>query len=290
MNRFLSALFLFCCINTLSHAEAPAAPKVTKDIAYVANGHERQKLDVYMPADAGNGKAGPLMVWIHGGAWKEGSKEGCPAVAMVALGWTVASINYRLSQHAIFPAQLEDCKSAIRYLRAHAEEYHIDKARVAVWGASAGGHLVALLGVTGQTKQFDVGGNLDQSSAVSCVIDWFGPTDFLHWGDSSVIKVQSKDDVIAKLFGGTVAEKLELAKAGSPITYASKEAAPILILHGDKDPLVPLQQSQSFHAALEKAGATSKLMVLEGQGHGGPRFEDAAARQAMLEFVTEHTK
>ncbi len=227
---------------------APEEPTVIRNLAYVANGHARQKLDLFVPPNAP--PAAPLLVWIHGGAWSAGSKENSPAVGMVQKGWVVASLNYRLSQHAVFPAQLEDCKAALRFLRAHAKEYHIDPARVAVWGASAGGHLVALLGVTGQTKEFDV---------------------------------------VAKLFGGPVSKHLELAKKGSPITWVSKDSAPTLIMHGDKDPLVPLQQSESFAAALEKAGVPTVLKVYPGQGHGGPRFNDDAARKLMVEFVEKYT-
>ena len=266
---------------------APEEPTVIRNLAYVTDGHTRQKLDLFVPPNAP--PAAPLLVWIHGGAWSAGSKENSPAVGMVQKGWVVASLNYRLSQHAVFPAQLEDCKAALRFLRAHAKEYHIDPARVAVWGASAGGHLVALLGVTGQTKEFDVGENLDQSSAVSCVVDWFGPTDFLHWGAGSAISAENKDDVVAKLFGGPVSKHLEMAKKGSPITWVSKDSAPTLIMHGDKDPLVPLQQSESFAAALEKAGVPTVLKVYPGQGHGGPRFNDDAARKLMVEFVEKHT-
>src|SRR5882724_6636713 len=154
--------------------ELPEDAKVLLDLPYVENGHSQQKLDLYLPAQP----KGPLLVWIHGGGWRGGSKARPPGLALVKNGVTVASVEYRFSQHAIFPAQIEDCKAAIRWLRAHAAEYGYRKDMVAVWGASAGGHLVALLGVTGQVKDFDVGANLDESSAVQCVIDWFGPADF----------------------------------------------------------------------------------------------------------------
>ena len=271
-------------------AETPSvtAPTIIRNLPYVPHGHERQKLDLYIPPNAA--AEAPLLVWIHGGAWKQGGKESCPAVGMMGKGWVVASLNYRFSQHAVFPAQLEDCKAALRFMRAHAADYHIDKNRVAVWGASAGGHLVALLGVTGKTREFDVGENLQQSSAVSCVIDWFGPTDFLHWGAGSGIKKSdNKDDAVARLFGGQVPEHLELARKGSPITWVSKDSSPILIMHGDKDPLVPLQQSETFAAALDKAGVSCVLKVYPGQGHGGQRFNDEAARKLMIEFVEKHT-
>lgn len=283
--HLLLSLLLLGLARTLT--AAPAAPAVIKNLPYVPSGHERQKLDLFLPPDAT--ASAPLLVWIHGGAWKEGSKENCPAVGMVGKGWVVASLNYRFSHHAVFPAQLEDCKAAVRFLRAHAAEYHIDKSRVAVWGASAGGHLVALLGVTGKTKEFDVGDHLDQSSAVSCVIDWFGPTDFLHWGADSIIKADNKNDVVAKLFGGPVSQHLELAKKGSPISWVSAESAPTLIMQGDKDPLVPMQQSETFAAALKKAEVPCVLQIYPGQGHGGPRFNDDAARKLMIDFVEKYT-
>src|SRR6185436_1082452 len=125
---------------------APALPEGTKalrDLAYVPNGHERQKLDLFLPPGATNPL--PLIIWIHGGAWRAGSKEQCPALRLVDRGFAVASLNYRLSQHAIFPAQIEDCKAAVRWLRAHGKEYNLDAAHFGVWGSSAGGHLVALV-------------------------------------------------------------------------------------------------------------------------------------------------
>lgn len=265
---------------------APEDVRVLRDVAYVEGGHERQKLDLYLPAVEG---PAPLLVWVHGGGWAEGSKDGCPAVAMTAKGWVVASINYRLSQHAVFPAQIEDCKAALRFLRANAANYRIDKERVAAWGASAGGHLVALLGVTGGTKEFDVGAHLDQSSSVSCVINWFGPTDFLNWGRRSVIQSDDRSNVIARLFGGPVGEKESLARKASPVTWVNAGSAPMLLMHGDRDLLVPLRQSELLEQALRKAGVPCVLKVYPGQGHGGPRFTDAAARSLMVEFVTRHT-
>jgi acetyl esterase/lipase len=277
---------IVCCFLAGVAFAAAEAPVVSKNVPYVPNGHERQKLDLFVPPGAN--AACPLLVWVHGGAWKEGSKENCPAVAMVAKGWVVASLNYRFSQHAVFPAQIEDCKAAVRFLRANAEKYKIDKSRVAAWGASAGGHLVAMLGTTGQTKEFDVGENLDQSSAVSCVINWFGPADFLHWKDGTIIKPSNKDDVVARLFGGPVMEHQDLAKKASPLYFVDKNSAPMLLMHGDKDSLVPVQQSRDLHAALEKAGVESKLQIYPNADHGGPRFTDEAARKLMVDFVEQH--
>jgi acetyl esterase/lipase len=285
MNQLIIACFLVVGAS-FAAAETPSAPVVSKNVPYVDNGHERQKLDLFMPPGASS--ACPLLVWVHGGAWKGGSKENCPAVGMVAQGWVVASLNYRFSQHAIFPAQIEDCKAAVRFLRANADKYKIDKGRVAAWGASAGGHLVAMLGTTGQTKEFDVGAHLDQSSAVSCVINWFGPADFLRWKDGTIIKPSKNDDVVAKLFGGPVMEHQDLAKKASPLYFVDKNSAPMLLMHGDKDSLVPVQQSRDLYAALEKAGVESKLQIYPNTDHGGPVFTDEAARKLMVEFVEKH--
>ncbi|MEN6334882.1 MAG: alpha/beta hydrolase, partial [Phycisphaerales bacterium] len=141
----------------------PSKLTILRDIEYVPGGHERQKLDLYLPKTAEGQPATnskrPLIVWVHGGAWLEGNKNGCPAVRFTADGYAVASINYRLSQHAIFPAQIQDCKAAIRWLRANADKHGIDPNRIGVWGASAGGHLVALLGTAGDVNDFDVGPN-----------------------------------------------------------------------------------------------------------------------------------
>ncbi len=155
----------------LAPSRLPEGVEVLRDLPYIEDGHERHRLDLYLPQKA-EGQL-PLIVWIHGGAWQAGSKNGCPAVSFVGKGYAVASINYRLSQHAVFPAQIEDCKAAIRWLRAQAKKYHLAPDHVGVWGASAGGHLVALLGTSGNVKEFEgEGGNLDQSSRVQCVVDW----------------------------------------------------------------------------------------------------------------------
>lgn len=286
--KFLSLLLLLLPGTAPARSATPApAPVALRNVAYVADGHARQKLDLFMPP--GLSSPAPLLVWIHGGAWKEGSKENCPAVGMVAKGWVVASLNYRLSQHAVFPAQIEDCKAALRFLRAHAADYHIDQDRVAVWGASAGGHLALLLGVTAKTREFDVGGHLDQSSAVSCVINWFGPADFLRWGHVPEARAANKDEVLAKLLGGPPEEKRDLARKASPVTWVDRHSAPTLTMHGDADPLVPVLQSKDLAAAFKAAGVPHILKIYPGQGHGGPRFHDDAARDLMLAFVEQHT-
>jgi acetyl esterase/lipase len=248
----------------------PAGTKAQRNLAYVTNGHERQRLDLFIPAGATNPL--PLIIWIHGGAWQGGSKENCPALRYLERGYAVASINYRLSQHAIFPAQIEDCKAAVRWLRVHAKEHSLDPNRFAAWGSSAGGHLVALLGTSGDAKEFDVGENLHVSSRVQAVVDFFGPTDFTQMSKYSPPNApfdhDAADSPEARLIGGAVQENKGKAARANPITYVSKDDPPFLIMHGDKDNLVPYQQSELLRDALVKAGVEVKLRIVEGAGHG----------------------
>jgi acetyl esterase/lipase len=261
----------------------PAGTQVQRDLEYVPGGHARNKLDLYLPAKADTPL--PLIVWVHGGGWEGGSKEGCPAIPFLAKGYAVASINYRLSQHAVFPAQIEDCKAAIRWLRASAKKYRLDAEHIGVWGASAGGHLVALLGTSGDVKELEgQGGNLDQSSRVQCVVDWFGPTDFSKMGGWQ----DKPDSPMAKLVGGPIRDNLEKAAKANPITYISKDDPPMLIMHGEDDKVVPMNQSELLDEALRKASVQSTLIRVPGNGHGGPGFMNPENRKRIEEFFQKH--
>jgi acetyl esterase/lipase len=269
----------------------PEASKMTllRNAEYVPGGHERQKLDLYLPKEADPSRKRPLLVWIHGGAWLGGSKERPPALRFVEKGYAVASINYRLSQHAIFPAQIEDCKAAIRWLRTNAVKYGYDPNRIGVWGASAGGHLVALLGTTGDIKEFDVGPNANVSSRVQVVCDFFGPTDFTKMsGFPSTMKHDAPDSPEAKLVGGSVQENKDKAQRANPITYITKDDPPFLIVHGDKDPLVPHNQSEILLDALKKAGVEVTLYTVKGGGHGG--FKDPQVDILVAQFFERHLR
>jgi acetyl esterase/lipase len=244
--------------------DVPADVEVYRDLSYLPDGHERHTLDVYVPKNA-EGKL-PLVVWVHGGGWSMGSKNNPPALVLHRHGYAVASINYRLSQHAPFPAQLEDCKAALRWLRANADRYHIDPKHVGVWGASAGGHLVALLGTTNGRKEFEgKEGHLDQSSSVQAVVDYFGPTDLLDLGKPS----PDRNPMLSRLLGGPAEQIKEKAAVASPLTHVNKDCPPFLIVHGDKDLAVPYRQSEELAVALKKAGVDVTLRKLEGVGHGG---------------------
>ena len=290
-----SLLPLTCLLASLAVAFAqptptrlPAGASVHRDLAYVPSGHERQRLDLYLPKEGTNL---PLIINIHGGAFKAGSKEQGVPLDYHRQGYAIASINYRLSQHTKFPAQIEDCKAAVRWLRAHAAEYRLDTQHFAAWGSSAGGHLAAMLGTTGDVKDFDVGANLDQSSHVQAVVDYFGPTDFLqmdaHRLPSGMIHDPANSPE-SELIGGAIQENPDKAARANPITYVMPGDPPFLICHGDQDPLVPHHQSELLDAALKKAGGPVTFYTVKGAGHG--RFNDPKVPEMTREFLAKHLK
>lgn len=268
-----------------------AGVKAHRDLVYVEGGHERHKLDLYLPEKA-EGPL-PLIIWVHGGGWQNGSKDGCPPLraGYVAQGYAVASINYRLSGHAVFPAQIEDCKAAIRWLRAHAKEYSLDPQRFGVWGSSAGGHLVALIGTSGDVMEFDVGANLDQSSRVQAVCDYYGPTDFTVFVTTPGYESHATDaSPEAKLIGGAVMQNKDKAARVNPITYVTKDDPPFLIVHGDKDPTVPINQSQLLFDALKQSEVSVHFHTIHGAGHGGPGFAGKNIDEMVSQFFAERLK
>jgi acetyl esterase/lipase len=285
--KFIAACL---CLITVSFAQT-AGVKSHRDLIYVEGGHERHKLDLYLPEKAGGPL--PLIIWVHGGGWQNGSKDGCPPLrgGYIERGYAVASINYRLSGHAVFPAQIEDCKAAIRWLRAHAKEYGLDAKRFGVWGSSAGGHLVALLGTSGEVKEFDVGAHLDQSSRVQAVCDYYGPTDFTVFVSTPGYERHATADAPeAKLIGGAVLENKAKAARVNPITYVSKDDPPFLIVHGDQDPTVPINQSQLLFEALKKTGVSAHFHTIHGAGHGGPGFAGQDISEMVAAFFDERLK
>ncbi len=254
---------------------------VLRDLVYSRVGDRALRLDLYLPKNTT--KPVPVILCIHGGGWSRGNKRRCPALALVDNGYAVASIEYRLTGEAAFPAQIEDCKSAVRWLRANAPKYKFDPDRIGAWGHSSGAHLAALLGTSGGVPALEGNGdNLQYSSRVQAVCEVSGPADMLRMyreapEDASSAMGLSVKSAIAALIGGPVEENEEKAIAASPLTYVSKDDPPFLIIHGDQDTTVPVSQSRLFAAALEAAGVETTLDVVAGRGHGtgGPRFEAA---------------
>jgi acetyl esterase/lipase len=244
----------------------PANVQREANLEYARVGSQSLTLDIYTPA---NGPAKlPVLIWIHGGSWKSGSKDFCPIAFMATQNVAIVSINYRLSSVASFPAPLYDCKGAVRWLRANAEKYHLDPGHIGIFGASAGGHLAALLGTTAGVASLegDVGGNLNYSSRVQAVCAFYPPTDLDKLVTDEKLRHNPRTDV-GKFLGGALADNLDKAAQANPIHYISKETAPFFILHGEQDTLVPVEQSRLLYDALKRAGVEAQLEVVPG-GHG----------------------
>lgn len=269
--RTLRAALVLVLSCTL--AACGASHRILRDIDYAEVDGTSLRLDLYLP-DPRPSEPVPLVLWVHGGGWRAGSKQ--PTYAPDTLGedYAVASVDYRLSDVALFPAQIHDVKAAVRFLRANADRFGIDPDRFGAWGSSAGGHLVALLGVTCDDEALEgtVGNHLDQSSCVQAVCDFYGPTDFSALPDQrgeNARRPMAEDQLI----GGSVEDLEDLAALASPIAHVSADDPPFLIMHGSDDGTVPVEQSIAFDAALRAAGVDSTLLVVEGAGHSLPRAE-----------------
>jgi acetyl esterase/lipase len=290
---WLPALWLVFISSANILAQQPAQPAVPdnvaieRDIEYGKAGTTSLKLDVLRPKQPAKTPL-PVIVHVHGGGWLGGDKaQGIKLLApYVASGdYSAVTINYRLSQEAIWPAQIHDCKAALRWVRANAKKYDFDPERIAVWGGSAGGHLVSMLGTTADQKEFEGNsGTPGQSTRVTCVLDFCGPTDLRN------IQPEEKAvlPMLRQLLGGMPEEKPEAAKSASPIVFVHKNCPPFLIVHGTADRLVPFQQATIFYDALKAAGVEATLVKIDGGGHDSPG--KLADRAVVREFLDKHLR
>ena len=260
--------------------------KKIKDIKFTNINEHDLKLDLYLPEKTENSA---LVVWIHGGGWQKGSKKDCKLNWLTEHGYSVASISYRLSQVAKFPAQLHDCKGAIRWLRANSSKYGFETNDIIVAGSSAGGHLAALVGTTSGNERLEgeVGGNLTQPSSVSAIIDYYGPTDFILRSKTQPSRANEVGSVVYNLLGGGADKKVKLAKLASAAHHVTKDDPPLLIFHGDKDTTVLIDQSEAIIKAYKSKGLSVRMNVLPGKKHGGAVFYHGENRKRVLEFLEE---
>lgn len=271
----------------------PPGVEVERDIEYGTGGGRPLLLDLYRPTDAPKGKL-PCVIFFHGGGWRGGDKKGTPVARLVPRGYVAVSVNYRLSGEATFPAAVEDAKCAVRWVRAHAEQRGIDADRLGAWGSSAGGHLALMVGLAGPDAKLEgEGGNADASSRVQAVVSWFGPADFASGHEH----FEGGPGAEQAFLGGAYEEKKDVWVRASPVTHASKDDPPVLMIHGARDDTVPLDQSKRMLAALEEAGGEARLIVVKGAGHGfkpagrggiDPSREEID--EATFSFFDEHLK
>lgn len=277
-----------------AEATSPPTEIVHRDLAYGPH-PERNRLDLYLPGTPSTTPR-PLVVWVHSGGWYTGGKGGGGAArALVKRGYAVAAITYRFSQDAVFPAQIEDCQRAIRWLRAHAQDYGLDPSRIGAWGGSAGGHLVALLG-TAPTRfpapADDPHRTLPADVAAVCAFN--PPTDLLAWDAQALpnpsVIANLPDSMVARLLGTPPDQHPAAARSASPIAYVSSKAPPFFLVHGDADRAVPPQQSITFHAALRDAGVESTLHLIPEGGHANAVFAQGVPHEAIADFFDRHLR
>jgi len=273
------------------------------DIPYTSTS-PAQKLDVYLP-DEGDGPF-PVIVSIHGGAFMGCDKADMQVMPMLEglkRGYAVVAINYRLSSEAKFPALVQDAKAAIRWIRANAPRYGFDPNRIAAWGGSAGGYQATMLGVSTHVPELQDPslGNADQSCGVQAVVTWFGPTDFLKMDEYLIERGltpppgqnhNAADSPESLLLGQKITEVPEQVRAANPETYITPDAPPFFIQHGAQDPVVPVQMSIYLAAKLEQAIGKDqvRLDLLEGAGHGDPKFETPENVTKVLDWLDQHLK
>ena len=261
-----------------------AAAETQTDIEYERVGDLSLKLDLHTPQAANP----PLIVYVHGGAWRGGSKSDVPIAKLIEHGFAIASVDYRLSTQAPFPAQIQDIKAAIRFLRAKAELFHLSTSRIAIIGSSAGGHLAALVGVTNGNKVLEgtIGEHLSQSSDVQCIVSLFGASNLQTiLSQSTEFGLKMRVPALQLLLGGQPTEKPDLAKLASPVAHLDKDDPPLLLIHGDADPQMPPQQSQELAKAYEALKLPVQLIMLPGSKHGGHEFYDEERTVIVAKFL-----
>lgn len=302
-----SFILLVAILYSFSAASQPRNPDTSQikckwlNVAY-ASASAAQKLDIYLP-ETGDGPF-PVIVSVHGGAFKGGDKADgqlTPMLEGLKRGYAVVSVNYRLSQEAIFPAQIQDVKAAVRWIRANSKTYKLNPEKIAIWGGSAGGTLSSLIGTSGNVKELDdlSLGNPSQSSRVLAVVDWFGPTDFLKMDEQlKAGKVKNPqthsipDSPESQLIGKNLADAPELVQKANPETYITPDDAPFFIQHGRIDHLVPYQQSENLAAKLTLVLGKDKVTfeILENNDHGGPGFVTDQNINKVFKFLDQYLK
>lgn len=252
-------------------------------------------MDLYMPTNRKKvAVKPPVILWVHGGGWLEGSRYRIEALLLAEYGYAVASIEYRYSQEAPYPAQVQDAKAAVRWLRAHGKELGLDTRRIGAAGASAGGQIVAIMGVSAGDPRFEDKNdpNADQSDRVLAVADFYGPADLTYVLEIPSLSPSARYALEAYL-GGPLDKRKDLLNLASATTMITPDAAPFLIVQGDADTLVPVEMSRRLHAALQKAGVESTYVEIPGGEHGVPWeafFGGPEARRRLVDFFDKHVK
>ena len=291
----LFLLFLFFGVtiakgqtHTSSNGLFPTGTIINENIPYAGDTLKKHLLDIYIPPNAKT--ALPLIIWVHGGAWMTNDKHADMGYmkntvrSFIDSGYALASIDYRFSTDAVFPALIQDCNQAVEYLYQHADEYKFDKSGFALIGFSAGGHLASLLGISNNNnvKEFYPDGK-KSSFKIKAVIDFYGPSDFI--AISNMGPSLDPKNPVSILLGAVPIDRPDLAKFASPTTYVDKDDPPFLIIHGEKDESVPPPQSVLLRSYLRLAGVPSELIIVPGAPHYGEMFDAGYIRKKIFSFL-----
>lgn len=287
MRTLLASCLLLGSSVLAADLAVPDDVTFTRDIEYANPDNQHLQVNLAQPKNASIPL--PAIVCIHGGGFRAGKRESYDKLCLTLAqrGYVAITVTYRLAPQYRFPAAVQDCKTAVRWLRAHAAEYHVDPSRIGVTGGSAGGHLAQFLGVTEGVQEFEGEGFNDQSSAVKCVVNNYGPSDFTKSYGKSV----DAGEVLPLFFGGDLSTKLREHIVGSPLYWVTPRAAPTLCIHGTEDPYVAFEQATWIVDKLKAAQVEATLLPIPGAGHGFKKPEDAAtAEKALIEFFDKHLK
>lgn len=285
--RVRLALFaaLLCAGGAFTvHAAQAQSVQTHRDIVYATVDGQDLALDLYLPAGV---KSPPLLVWVHGGAWSSGSKASVP-LQFVEHGIATASIDFRQSTTARFPAQVHDIKAAVRFLRASAARFGYRSDRMAIGGNSSGGHLAALVGVSNGQPQLEgrVGNALSQSSDVQAIVVYYGASNLTSiLSQSTPFGLNVRRPALERLLGALPEHVPELAQLASPVFHVDRGDPPLYLLHGDQDPQMPVNQSLEIQGAYEKLGLDVQLDVVHGAAHGGDAFFAPEHLKPVLDFL-----
>jgi len=291
MSRWLSftlaMAFVGCCVAAAQEPKKPDGQvTLVKDVVYGKGGDRDMMLDLALPDTK---EPRPCIVCVHGGGWRGGKRQDFQGLVklLAEKGFVAATVSYRLTTTHVFPAQIEDCKAAVRFLRANAAKYQIQKDRIGAIGASAGGHLVCLMGTADDTAKLEGrGGNAEQSSRVQAVVSFFGPTDFT----TKTWTKEVEDFFLVPFLGGSFEDKKTLYCQCSPIEYVSKDDPPFLFFHGDKDTLVGIEHSQKLTKKLKDSSVSAELVTMEGDGHGWGGEKLTRSLNQSIRFFEEKLK
>jgi acetyl esterase/lipase len=284
----LTALALGGCAEPPRAMTQPAGVAITRDIVYRRIDESTLALDLYRPS--GTSMILPAVVWIHGGGWFRGKKDQCPIASLALHGYVVAAIDYRVTREAVFPAQIQDCKAAVSWLRAHARELGIDPERIGAFGSSAGGNLAALLGTTNGMPTYEDQRCAVASSDVRCVCAFFPPTDLARLARDGDPRYDRIRTAIPWLLGASAERRPEAARAASPVACAGPWSAPFLIFHGTADDTIPIEQSRLLVEALARWKVEATLVEVEGAGHEDLIWARPEVQAAAIAFLDRHLR